>query len=123
MFTGLMVKKGTKMSFSNKKDALLYQMFIDSLKDGEVIEMLVTVKGKKANNAQISKVHACIRMLASELGYSFDEMKIIIKDKSGLWTTDQDEVIYKSFADCSSDEISSAIETCNELGREMNIIL
>jgi hypothetical protein len=123
MFTGLMVKKGTKMSFSNKKDALLYQMFIDSLKDGEIIEMLVTVKGKKANNAQISKVHACIRMLASELGYSFDEMKIIIKDKSGLWTTDQDEVIYKSFADCSSDEISSAIETCNELGREMNIIL
>lgn len=123
MFTGLMVKKGTKMSFSNKKDALLYQMFIDSLKDGEIIEMLVTVKGKKANNAQISKVHACIRMLASELGYSFDEMKIIIKDKSGLWTTNQDEVIYKSFADCSSDEISSAIETCNELGREMNIIL
>jgi len=123
MFTGLMVKKGTKMSFSNKKDALLYQMFIDSLKDGEMIEMLVTVKGKKANNAQISKVHACIRMLASELGYSFDEMKIIIKDKSGLWTTDQDEVLYKSFADCSSDEISSAIETCNELGREMNIIL
>lgn len=123
MFTGLMVKKGTKMSFSNKKDALLYQMFIDSLKEGEIIEMLVTVKGKKANNAQIAKVHACIRMLASELGYSFDEMKVIIKDKSGLWTTDQDEVIYKSFADCNSDEISSAIETCNELGREMNIIL
>ncbi len=123
MFTGIMVKKGTKMSFSNKKDALLYQMFIDSLKEGEMIEMLVSVKGKKANNAQIAKVHACIRVLAAEIGYSFEEMKILVKDKSGLWTTNEDEVVYKSFADCSNEEISSAIETCNELGRDMNIIL
>lgn len=123
MFTGIMVKKGDKVGFSNKKDMRLYQMFIDSLKEGDIVEIFVSVKGKKANNAQISKVHACIRVLAAEIGYSFDEMKILVKDKSGLWTTDQDEVIYKSFADCSTEEISSAIETCNELGREMNIIL
>jgi hypothetical protein len=48
--------------------------------------------------------------MAKESGYTFDEMKVIVKQASGL----ED----KSFADCSKDELMLAIEACIQIGRE-----
>jgi hypothetical protein len=47
---------------------------------------------------------------AKELGYTFDEMKLVVKQASGL----ED----KSFADCSKDDLMLAIEACIQIGRE-----
>jgi hypothetical protein len=123
MYSAVLVKKDSKMSFSSKQDKILFNLFLEKLKEGDMVEIFISPKGKKANNAQISKVHACIRVLASELGYSFTEMKNIIKKRSGLVMYDEDEMTFKSFGECTTEEISSAIESCNDLGRDMNIIL
>ena len=48
--------------------------------------------------------------MAKESGYTFDEMKCVIKDATGLSN--------KSFADCSKDELMLAIESCIQIGRE-----
>jgi len=48
--------------------------------------------------------------MAKESGYTFDEMKDVVKDASGLGG--------KSFADCSKDELMLAIEACIQIGRE-----
>jgi len=123
MYSAVLIKKDSKMGFSSKQDKILFNLFLEKLKEGDMVEIFISPKGKKANSAQISKVHACIRVLATELGYSFNDMKNIIKERSGLADYTDDGMIFKSFAECTSEEISSAIESCNDLGRDMNIIL
>lgn len=127
MFSSYLIKKDSKMSYSNEKDKLLYNLFIDKIKEGEEVEIFMCRKGTKATPAQIAKIHACIREIAFDLGYSFDDLKLIVKDKSGLRYNLNDEngrkTVYKSFADCSLTEISLAIETCNQIAADNNIIL
>jgi Lon-like ATP-dependent protease len=48
--------------------------------------------------------------IAKEAGYTFDEMKLIIKKASGIEG--------KSFAECSKDELMLSIEACIQIGKE-----
>ncbi len=110
MYTGKFKKKNGQLIFNSEKDKLLYDILLDKLKDGEVVEMYIDLVGVDHSKAQLAKVHACIRELAKESGYTFDDMKNIIKSTTGLEG--------KSFADCSKDEIMLAIETCIQIGKE-----
>lgn len=127
MFSGYLIKKDSKMGYSNSRDKLLYDLFIDKIKEGEEVEIFICRKGLKASPAQIAKVHASIRELAGELGFSFDDMKLVIKEKSGLCYEVEDEgkkrVVCKSFGDASKEEITLAIEACNQVAADNNIIL
>lgn len=123
MFTTKLKKQNGKLVHCDPKEKLQFELFIKKLKEGEELEVFISVQGTKATQAQISKVHTCIRIIAMELGYSFEEMKLLVKGHSGLTNNTETETYVKSFADCSMDEISMAIETCNELAREHNIIL
>ena len=73
--------------------------------------------------AQLAKVHACIRELAKECGYTFDEMKFIVKKHSGLCYDGGGAEYCKSFKECSKEELAMAIESAIELGRDLNINL
>ena len=124
MYTGNFKKKNGKLIYLNSKERLFFMQFVEKLKEGDEVEMFISVKGTKATGAQIAKVHSCIRIIAMELGYSFDDMKLIIKSQAGLCDAADDGKTYaKSFADCSMEEISMAIEACNEIAEENNIIL
>jgi hypothetical protein len=123
MFLGILKKKTSGLAYHTKKEKMAYDLFISKIKDGEEVEIFMAIKGKKANLAQISKVHASIRTIALELGYSFEDMKLIIKMQSGLFFEAEDEAICKSFADCTSEEISLAIQACNEVAEKHGIIL
>jgi hypothetical protein len=118
MYSGKLVKKDGKLVFSDEKTKLAYQIFMDKLSEGQKVEMYIGLADADHSIAQLAKVHACIRELAKESGYSFDEMKKLIKEKSGLCYDGGDAVFCKSFADCSKDEIALAIEACIEIGRE-----
>ncbi len=126
MFNGRLIKKNNALSYSNVKDKALYDAFINGLKEDEEIEIFICRKGSDASAAQIVKVHACIRQIANELGFSFDDMKLIIKEKSGLCYEVIDEghkkVICKSFAEISKEEMVLAIEACNQIAADNNII-
>jgi hypothetical protein len=127
MFSSILTKKDSKLGYSNKRDKLLYDLFLDKIKDGEEVEIFMCIKGKKGSPAQIAKIHASIRELAGELGFSFDDMKLIVKQKAGLCYEVEDEgtkrVMCKSFGDCSNTELTLAIEACNDIAADNGIIL
>jgi hypothetical protein len=110
MFSGKFIKKNGKLIFNSPKDRLAYEIFVDKMQEGQVIDMYLDLANADHSKAQLAKVHACIRELAKESGYTFDDMKLIIKDSSGLNG--------KSFADCSKSELMLAIEACIQIGGE-----
>jgi hypothetical protein len=110
MHTGKFIKKDGKLVFAHPQDKLAYEIFVEKLKEGDKVDMFIEVSNPDHSKAQLAKVHACIRELAKESGYTFDEMKLIVKQTSGI----ED----KSFADCSKDELMLAIEGCIQIGRE-----
>ena len=49
--------------------------------------------------------------------HTIDEIKTEVKRKAGLFTiTETSSYDYKSFRECSKNELSKAIETCLEIG-------
>ena len=87
------------------------KIFVDKIPDGQIVEMYIDLASADHSKAQLAKVHACIREMAKESGYTFDEMKMIIKRQSGLCYEGGDAEYCKSFADCSKDELALAIDT------------
>ena len=118
MFTVKLIKQDGKLTYPNDKAKLNYHVFIDKLEEGQEVEMYLGLTSSDKSVAQLAKVHACIRELAKESGYTFDEMKTIIKRQSGLCYDMEDAEYCKSFAECSKDELLLAIEACIQIGRE-----
>jgi hypothetical protein len=121
MFTVKLVKQDGKLTYPDVKSKLNYKLFLDKLPEGQQIELFMGLADTDHSIAQLAKVHACIRELAKESGYTFDEMKTIIKRQSGLCYDAGDAEYCKSFAECSKDELILAIEACIEIGRDFNI--
>ena len=116
-------KKNGKLVYVDPKEKLKYEIFIDNLAEGEIIEMYMELSTPDGTAAQIVKVHACIRELAKESGYTFDEMKVVVKEKAGLIINKGKTQNIKSFTDCSKDELSQTIQACIEIGEFYNINL
>jgi hypothetical protein len=110
MFSGKFIKKDGKLVFAHPQDKLAYEIFLEKIPEGQKVDMYLDLADADHSKAQLAKVHACIREIAKESGYTFDEMKLVIKDASGIAD--------KSFADCSKDELMLAIEACIQIGRE-----
>ena len=118
MFTVKLTKQGGKLVYPDDKSKLNYQMFLDKLSEGQKVEMFIGLADTDHSVAQLAKVHACIRELAKESGYTFDEMKTLVKQQSGLCYDGGDAILCKSFADCSKDELLLAIEACVAIGKD-----
>lgn len=118
MYSGKLIKKDGKLTYPTPQDKLAYQIFVDRLEEGQLVDMYIDLANTDHSKAQLAKVHACIRELAKESGYTFEEMKSVVKAQSGLCTETEDGIACKSFADCSKDELMLTIETCIQIGRE-----
>jgi hypothetical protein len=118
MFSGKLVKKNGKLTYATPQDKLAYDIFISKLEEGQIVEMYVDLANADHSKAQLAKVHACIRELAKESGYTFDEMKDAVKEASGLSYKEGVMITYKSFADCSSTELTLAIEAAISIGEK-----
>ena len=123
MLSVKLVKKDGKLTYPDDKSRLAYQIFLDKIPEGQKIEMYLDLANADHSKAQLAKVHACIRELAQESGYTFEEMKLLVKKQSGLCMEAEGVLECKSFADCSKDELVLAIEACIEIGRELNVNL
>lgn len=123
MLSVKLVKKDGKLTYPDDKSKLAYQIFLDKIPEGQKVEMYIGLADADHSVAQLAKVHACIRELAKESGYTFEEMKVLIKERSGLCYEAGETTICKSFADCSKDELALAIEACVEVGKIYNINL
>lgn len=112
-----------KLEFVDPKDSTKIKLFIEKLKEGQELDVVMTSVESKGSNAQIAKIHASIRQIANELGYSFEEMKVLVKKKSGLIYKTGPTLIVKSFSECSKEDLNSVIQTCQELANEYGILL
>jgi len=104
MFIAKLQKKEGNLQYLTEKEKLSYKLFLDTLNEGDEVEIFINRKGKLGSLAQITKVHTCIRILAEEAGLKIGNE-------------------YKSFADCDKEELSAAIQTCVEIGNLYNINL
>ena len=123
MVTVKLIKKNGKLTYEHPKDKVAYQIFSDKIKEGQKVEMYINIADSDHSLAQLAKVHACIRELAKESGYTFEEMKKIVKERSGLCYTDSEGEYCKSFGECTKDQLMLAIEACIEIGVELNVNL
>ena len=118
-----LIKKDGKLTYSDDKSKLAYQIFLDKIQEGQKVEMYLDLADADHSKAQLAKVHACIRELAKESGYTFEEMKSIVKAQTGLCMEVDGLLECKSFADCSKDELMLAIEACIQIGKDLNVNL
>ena len=123
MFSFKLTKKNGNLVHINESTKISYQLFLDKLQEGQEVEVFMGPTSDNGSLAQLAKVHACIRELAKECGYTFDEMKFLVKKHSGLCYDGGGAEYCKSFKDCSKEELAMAIESAIELGRNLNINL
>jgi len=123
MFSFKLTKKNGNLVHINESAKISYQLFLDKLQEGQEVEVFMGPTSDNGSLAQLAKVHACIRELAKECGYTFDEMKFLVKKHSGLCYDGGGAEYCKSFKDCSKEELAMAIESAIELGRDLNINL
>lgn len=123
MFSFKLTKKNGNLVHINESTKISYQLFLDKLQEGQEVEVFMGLTSDNGSLAQLAKIHACIRELAKESGYTFDEMKVIVKKHSGLCYDGVDAEYCKSFKECSKDELAMAIESAVEIGRDLNINL
>ena len=114
-----LTKRDGKLEYNVKAQETIYNKFVEDLPEGAKVEIFVSVTGDNGTNAQIAKIHVSIRQLANDLGYSFSEMKLLVKRKAGLCFNKNGTEYCKSFGDCSKEELNSVIQEIIELGDEV----
>jgi hypothetical protein len=100
-------------------DHSLYKIFIESLEEGQSVNVFFDANVDNGTYAQISKLKVSIRELATESGHSFEEMQLMVKEKAGLCWDDY----CKSFSICSIEELNLAIQAAIEIGDHLNLNL
>jgi len=118
-----LIKKNGQLIYKNNAMKMLHNEFTASMAEGQTVEMFLEAYKDDGSNLQLAKIHACIRKLAEEIGFTFEEMKKEIKRRSGLAYGDLDSSsgYVKSFSDCSAEELSLVIQTIIEAGDFVNI--
>lgn len=103
-----------------KADALFFNQFKDTLSEGAVVEVFMEEVHDDGTLAQLAKIHAMIKELASHTGYSVEDTKMLVKDQAGLCiarnVTGKEYFLCKSFGDCSKIELAAAITAAIEIG-------
>ena len=120
MFTSVLKKSRGKLIYVNKSDQNVYKLFVDSLADDQVVEIFFDANKDDGSLAQLAKIHKCIREIAKETGDNYEDMKLLIKKKSGLCikkNVDGEVVmVCKSFANASKTDLALVIETIIQIG-------
>lgn len=94
--------------------------YVKNIEEGAVIQVTYEELSTDGTYAQISKLQACTRELSKFLGYTHEEVKDIIKHKADLYSPEGE---LKSFADCSKEELSLAIQAALQLGEQVDFPL
>lgn len=121
-YFGKLIKKDGKLTHIKDSERKLYENFIKEIPEGIVVEFYSEALSNDGSLAQMAKIHAMIRDLANHTGYTFDEMKLYIKEEAGMCYTSPDDskIICKSFADCSKEELNMVIQTIQMIAQKVN---
>lgn len=120
MFTSILRKDGGKLIYTTKSDEAIYKLFLDNLEPGQTVEIFLDANKDDGTLAQLAKIHKCIREIAKETGDNYEDMKLLIKKKSGLCVKKEVDgetvMVCKSFANASKTDLGLVIETIIHIG-------
>ena len=106
-------------------DQMKYKAFKEAIEPSQVVEIFMEANEDNGTVPQLARIHVCIRELAKEIGYTFEDMKLEVKHQAGLCVKKEigDELfmVCKSFAKCSKDELGLVIQAINQIGETVNI--
>ena len=101
-----------------------YEHFVSHLQEGDIVEFFYEKQHDDGTLPQLAKLHVMIKQLAVHVGETFENMKILVKDKAGLCLareiSGKEYFLPKSFAECSKEELSLAIQAAIEIGEQIN---
>ena len=118
-FTGLLKKQDDKLVYMTNTDEIKYEMFRKHVPEGTLVEIYMEIQKDDGTLAQLAKIHSMIRQLCNHTGDTFEDMKLLVKKRSGLCIEkelDGSKFLHcKSLGNCSKEELSMVIETLQEL--------
>jgi hypothetical protein len=108
-------------------DMKQYEKFVSHIPDDAIVEFFYELQHDDGTLPQLAKLHVMIKHLATHIGETFEDMKILVKDKAGLClareVAGKEYFLPKSFAECSKEELSLAIQAALEIGELINFPL
>jgi len=125
MFTSTLTKVEDKLVYASAADEKVYKLFVEHLAPGQTVEIFLDANKDDGTLAQLAKIHKCIREIAKETGTDFEDIKDLIKVRSGFCFKKNidGEIITKckSFAKASKEDLGFVIEALIKLGDLVNI--
>lgn len=123
-FTGKFTKRNNRLEFINVSNSKQFELFVSKIPEGSIVEFFYELQHDDGTLPQLAKLHVMIRELATHIGETVENMKLLVKDKAGLCiareVSGKEYFLAKSFADCSRDELSLAIQAAIEIGEQIN---
>jgi hypothetical protein len=123
-FTGKYIKRNGRLEFSTLAASKQFEMFVSYIPDGQIVEVFYEQQHDDGTLPQLAKLHVIIKQLAMHTGETVENMKLLVKDKAGLCiareVSGKEYFLAKSFAECSKDELSLAIQAAMEIGQDIN---
>lgn len=121
MMLSLTLKKvNGKLVHNSSADKEIYKEFERGLEEGQLANVFMDANKDDGTLAQIAKAKVCIRDIAKVTGYTFQEAQDLVKKKAGLCVVlniEGEKFIHcKSFADCSLEDMSLAIQAIIDIG-------
>jgi hypothetical protein len=100
-----------------------YEQFVSHIPDGAIVEFFYELQHDDGTLPQLAKLHVMIKELATHIGETAENMKLLIKDRAGLCiareVSGKEYFLAKSFGECSKEELSLAIQAGIEIGENV----
>ena len=123
-FTGKYIKKDGGLRAMNLATSKQHELYVSNIPEGSIVECFYEMQNDDGTLPQLAKLHVIIRQLAFHIGETVENMKILVKDRAGLCiareVAGKEYFLAKSFAECSREELSLAIQAAIEIGEEVN---
>jgi len=104
-----------------------YEEFVSHIPEGAIVEFFYELQHDDGTLPQLAKLHVMIKQLATHIGETAENMKLLVKDRAGLCiareVSGKEYFLAKSFAECSREELSLAIQAAIEIGQEVNYLV
>lgn len=123
-FTGKYIKRNGKLDALSIATSKQLELYVSSVPEGSIVECFYEVQHDDGTLPQLAKIHVMIKTLATHIGETVENMKLLVKDKAGLCiareVSGKEYFLAKSFGECSKEELSLAIQAALEIGDEVN---
>lgn len=126
-FTGKYIKRNGSLQPISTTVSKQMELYVSNIPEGTIVETFYEVQHDDGTLPQLAKLHVVIRQLASHIGETVENMKILVKDRAGLCiareVAGKEYFLAKSFAECSREELSLAIQAALEIGEDVNFLI